>query len=369
MYHMTDPFHNLPHLRLDKTYTNRILLLTHTDMDGSGPAVVLKAAMPDTITIDVQHCSNDTMSKDILYAVTNENVARKYDLIIACDISCTLDAAEHINYSDNRYKFVLLDHHDTALELNKFEWACVCPKLIDNEYYHNAYGDKFSLGHSSGTSLMFDYLRHYDFIGDHLTVNSDIDVNVLRCLVDLIMRYDTWDFNDIFEKEDMKPYELNQVFEGMGSEIFEKHMYKCCTKSNKNIAPTERIFDDIVTMVLGIEQSKIKTHKEIVRKRLINGMITLDNKPYSMVYCYTDRYLQAAFETMQDEYPDSDLYAINYGTGVSVRTRKPEIHVGKLLKGIGGGGHAGAGGLKISSEKQKEYIESAFKAEIKPTQV
>ena len=361
MYHINEPFKNLPHLTLDGDLsTKKVLLLTHTDMDGSGAAIVLKAALPEDVTVDVQHCSNSTMSKDILKAVTTYDVAKKYDLIIACDISCLLIDAERINTSNFKNKFVLLDHHDTAKFLNKFDWACVHPSIICDEYRNNAYGDKVSLGHSSGTSLMYDYLRYYDFIGDEITVNPNCNAKTLRYLTHMITLFDTWDFREVFGEADITPYELNQAFTGMGSDIFEKKIYERCMRAENGNTPKENIFDDLVKTILRIEQNKVQAHTDTVRKRLVNEHIVLDNITYSMVYGYTDKYLTEVFDMMLEDYPDSDLYAINYGTGVSVRSRKPDIHVGNLLKNIGGGGHAGAGGVKIQSSEQRKYIEAAL---------
>lgn len=370
MYHVKDPFKNLPCLKINGN-KQRILLLTHTDLDGSGAVIILKAAMPETVEVDVKYCANGIMSKEILNSVTKNDIARKYDLIIACDISCNISDAASINNSANRYKFVLLDHHDTALNLNKFEWACVHPGMVETEQKKLVYDEKMQLCHSCGTSLMYDYLKHNGFISDTETLNCAVDVDTLFYLTTNITLYDTWDFVNVFNKTDISPYDLNVLFYAMGAEIFEesmlsrcKHRHEDSPNSKPPIPPYHRIFDTFIKTILKIEYNKIKKHKEKIAKTLINGEITLDNQVYSVVYCYTNEYLRDAFDVMKDTYPCSDLYAINYGTGVSVCTSNPDIHVGNLLKSIGGGGHAGAGGVKLSTEEQKKYIEAAFKTTI-----
>lgn len=333
---------------------HKILLLTHTDLDGTGPAILLQAAMPHA-DITVRHCGNDIMSNTILTAV--ENTDENYDLIIVCDISCNKEDAELINNLENRHNLVLLDHHDTASHLNIYDWSCVYTEIPDDSF-RKAYYEP-NTGHSSGTSLCYDYLVYHGII-DESKENSDI----IKFFVHSVAAYDTWDWVDVFKKTNLLPYTLNKLCYAMGINLFEKTMIDNIRSSNNNTNPETQIFTDTCKLILDIEQNKIDSHVDNLKKYLSNSSITIDNTVYSMVYCYTDKYLPYVFEMMQNEIPDADLYAINYGTGVSMRTRKDNIHIGNMLAEIGGGGHAAAGGVKANDKHQKLYMEMILHGKI-----
>ena len=63
---------------------------------------------------------------------------------------------------------------------------------------------------------------------------------------------------------------------------------------------------------------------------------------------------------MKIRYPDQDIYMINCGNTISMRSRKDSIDLGPIAKQLGGGGHAGAAGVPIPYEKQIAYFESAI---------
>ena len=65
------------------------------------------------------------------------------------------------------------------------------------------------------------------------------------------------------------------------------------------------------------------------------------------------------FLLMKEKYPQKDLYIINYGTGIGLRT-DTNIDVGQLAKMFRGGGHKEAAGIKISDLSQIKYTQSAL---------
>ena len=72
----------------------KILLLTHTDLDGAAPAVIIRTAFPDQ-DIDVRYCNNSEMSEVIRNSVLDTN--SEYDLVIVTDISVNAEDAEIID--------------------------------------------------------------------------------------------------------------------------------------------------------------------------------------------------------------------------------------------------------------------------------
>ena len=59
---------------------------------------------------------------------------------------------------------------------------------------------------------------------------------------------------------------------------------------------------------------------------------------------------------MRQNYKDADIYIINYGSGLSFRASRDDLHVGELCKRLGGGGHKGAGGMKIAKDMLYNFI-------------
>ncbi len=308
---------------------SRILLLTHADMDGSGPSVLLKLLFE---RVEVRHCPNGVMSREIRNAVLNE--AGSYDLIFACDISCTGDHAEIINRSNGSRKFILLDHHMTAESLNRYSWAVVQSELVEDSFNAAYYQGK--PGNSSGTSLMYDFLdwagaAKYPEGGEHV-----------RKFVHMINAYDTWDWVNMFES-DPSYRDLDRVFHLYGQDLFER------VYVNRLAEDDPVLLGEIEKLLLEIEDGKIAAHLDRVKKTIRAGYLKKDDAYYDIVLSNTGEYMQETFEYMKEAYPEADLYMVNYGTGISIRSTKDSINVGDFVKHLGGGGHAGAGGLRIES--------------------
>lgn len=328
--------------------TDNILLLTHTDMDGSGASIILKSIFP---SVTVKYCSNGTMSNDIKEAVFDTE--NNYDYIFACDISCTEDDAIEINNHPNHVKLSVIDHHLTAIGLNKYEWACVEPNLLEDSYRKQYYPENVS-GLSSGTSLMYDFMEYCNLL------TNVTNVEFMKTIVHMIAAYDTWDWVTVFNKnKDIET--LSTLFDIYLSERFESKILN----SISNILSTEDdIFDDTDRLLLEIEKDKIDIYLKNIAKAFHTGTIKLSEIEYTIVFCTSDKYLQDTFESMKSLYPNYDMYIINYGTGIALRAVKDDINVGLIAKEFGGGGHPGAGGFKIPLKNQIKVIETAFASEI-----
>lgn len=322
-------------------HNDKILLLTHNDADGSGASIVIKSIFPNVTT---KHCTNSNMSYEIKNAVCNES--DNYDFIFACDISCNEDDATIIQSDPNHKKLLILDHHITAEHLNKYSWAFIESNIIDDSRL-TAYYPNNILGKSSGASLMFDYMDYNGFT-KHVK-----NIYLLIEIVHLIAAYDTWDWVNVFEK-DIIFEQFNILFNIYKPDMFEEKMLEHINSSSTSV------FDETDKLLLKIENNRINDYLSNIQKSFTTGNMMLAEKYHSIVFCTTDNYLSQTFELMKTQYPDYDIYLINYGTGIALRATKPDINVGKIAKMFGGGGHPGASGLKIPFEYQKELIEKTF---------
>ena len=97
-------------------------IFTHTDLDGVGCAVLAKYYNP---AIEVEFCDYDNVDRKVSDFLDN-NIALG-DLYIT-DISVSDDIAQRLDYDTD---FILLDHHPTALDLNKYK--CCTVKVEDEK--------------------------------------------------------------------------------------------------------------------------------------------------------------------------------------------------------------------------------------------
>lgn len=325
---------------------SRILLLTHNDMDGSGPVIILKSLFQD---VSVEHCTNSNMSTIIHNRVTDPNARDKYDAIIVCDISCNTHDAAVIDRCTTKPDLLLFDHHRTAKLLNGYSWAVVSEIATSDSSRMSYYSDVETLAPlSSATALLYDYIQFYG-----LDETRFIDTDKLRLLVHMISAWDTWEWHDVFG-DDESYKNLNSLFHIWGAERFERKM--CERVRNANLS----IFTAEDKEWLDVERDRVNEHLEYIKTAINTGTITAGGKVYTAAFCFTDKYLSDTFICMRTEYPDLDLYIINYGRGMSVRSVKPEISTADFVKAYGGGGHPGAGGFSIPLAEQVSYMENVL---------
>lgn len=334
-------FEKLPKINNGKI--SKVFLLTHTDMDGSGPAIILKNLLGED-NVTVKHCPNNTMSKDILAVVLDDKLMEQYDNVFICDISCTEEDARLIDDSPNKNKVVLLDHHVTAMDLNQYDWALVCPDMIRGSY-RESYYPAGTVGHSSGTSLMYDYLKYCNLIED--------DNEFLKTLVHTIAIYDTWDWVYVFNSTE-EAKKLSSLFYIYGIGYFEKRYIEKCKNSNA------LIIDGIDEMFLSIEDKKRTEYCDKKKESFQYSVVKIAEREYEMVYCSAEQYLPDVFALMQTEYPQADVYCINCLYSISLRTRKEGVDVSQIAKLFGGGGHPQAAGFPVKKDLENAYILSHF---------
>jgi oligoribonuclease NrnB/cAMP/cGMP phosphodiesterase (DHH superfamily) len=333
-------------LRIPKP-ADKILLLTHTDLDGSGPVVLLRKVFKD---LTVKHCSNNTMSFDIKNAVCNPEVNEDYDFIFVTDISCNEADAEKINSNSHHDRLILLDHHPTATHLNQYSWACVQVAPFEDSYRMEYYPEGAD-AHTSATSLVFDYLEYAGYVSE-----DDYRTERLREIVHIIASYDTWDWHTVFDDREICQT-LDKLFDIYGAKRMENKLYDyiwCDFIHPDLITETDQLF-------LDVEADKVAAYVDSLQK-FKTGNLQMNGRYYSIVFCSSSSYLMETFERMEELCPDYDLYCVNYGTGLSIRSRRDDIHVGELMKSVGGGGHAGAGGVKIPVDLLNSVMEQTLGA-------
>lgn len=349
MQHLTASqlFSGLPTIPLtDDLQEKPILLLTHNDLDGAVPEIILHYLTDNVWT---KHCTNAVMDEEIMKAALKH--IDEYSFIIVTDISCSEETARLIDASAARNKILLLDHHISAEYLNKFSWACVYSYMPSGSTFGTNYYTPETLPNAriSASGLLYLYLIHKGFLNPKTC-------HTLSSLVELTSCYDTWDWYDLLHKLPASEA-LNDLFYAYGSKEFKTNMLQRCI-ANANI------FSKFDTRFLALQNRNIADTVERISKSYIVGDITIENDNYSLVLCFSDQYPGRLLVDMRERYPDRDLYLLRTSNGISLRATKPEINVAVIAAKFGGGGHPQASGISIDCHHNIAFLEQYMNAAI-----
>lgn len=311
-----------------------IKLFTHTDLDGVGCAVLAKIAFEEDV--EIEYCNYDDIDEKVKEFCANycrdRNIRDKYEHVYITDISITEELAEKISNSSLSECITLLDHHPTALNLNKYNWCHI-------EIKHN--GIK-----TSGTELFFYWLRIFDFI------DTDIeDMESLKNFVTIVRDYDTWRWTEIEYGDICK--RINDLLDIYGREEF---IDWCMDEIYGESFPT--LFSED-KLVLKVKQQEIDKYVEKKDKTMFTGALC----GRTCGFVFADRYLSELGNKLCTMHPEIDFVAmidIDNCT-VSYRTVKEDIDLGKDVASLfGGGGHPKAAGSQFDEKVKLFVIENLF---------
>ncbi|MFY9421445.1 MAG: DHH family phosphoesterase [Bacilli bacterium] len=313
----------------------QIKLFTHTDLDGVGCAILAKEVFEENVNIE--YCDYNNINERV-EKFLNEEIDL-YDILFITDISINESLAERINNlfnNDKLHIIKLLDHHPTALDLNKYKW---CEITIEK------HGEK-----TSGTRMFYDYLLEKRFLYGTKSYNWDHSVNLLK-FVEKVKRYDTWLWKEKYNDVEAKLW--NDLLYIIGREDFIKSVL------HKIEYTFELEFDETETKILECKQKEIdkyidKKQKEIIEKDILN---------YKAGIVFAEQYHSELGNKLSENNPHLDfIVIINMSYGVSYRTIKDNIDLGKdIAKVYGGGGHPKAAGSSISDVIRENVINMLFK--------
>lgn len=312
----------------------KVKLFTHTDFDGVGCAILGKLAFKDNI--DIEYCNYDDVNEKIKDFIISKQY-QNYGFVYITDISINEEVAELIdNTFPDTFKegfclgemFQLLDHHDTALWLNKYFWASV--KINDEE-----------LGEpTSGTKLFYDFLLQEEDL---------VDSDVVSKFVNIVRKYDTWLWKNKYN--DIIPKQWNDLFYILGRDRF---IGETLFKLNaRNFS-----FNCTNSLLLKLEQEKIDKYIESKYKNIMFKEV----KGYIAGVVFAEQYHSELGNRLSEKHHGLDfIIIINMDKSVSYRTVKDYIHLGNdIAKVYGGGGHPMAAGSPISDGIRESVLEMIF---------
>ena len=255
------------------------------------------------------------------------------DMCYITDISVSEAIAKEIDESGKKY--VLLDHHPTALGLNKFSW---CKVKVWNDA---------STMKTCGTEMFYEYL---------LPRNSILSKDIIQRFVDIVRDYDTWRWATLGESG-LVSKKTNNLFHLYGREDF---LDWCYNKFVNNLSFD--YFDNMDTLLLRNEEKQIDAYVNHIDKKL--NIVKIVGRKAGVVFA--DRYQSELGNRLCTMHPELDFVAMIDMNGViSYRTVKENIDLGKDIASVfGGGGHPKAAGSQISDEIKLEAIRTVFNYKI-----
>lgn len=291
-----------------------IKLITHNDLDGVGCYIVAKIMLEEEV--DVTYCNYGDVNEEVLKAIENENV---YSKIFITDISVTEEVANDLDKIGE--KVVLLDHHPTALFLNRYSWAKV------EEYFDIE--EK-----TCATRLLYDYF------------NADGNV-YLDTFVEKVRLFDTWLWKEKYNDEDAKY--LNDLRYILGKEDFANSLIS-------KIKSKSTLFNEFDLKLLAIKQREIDSYVEKKDKDLVVTEI----RGYKAGVVIAESNQSELGNRLCEMHPELDLVAMVNQNGISYRTVKDNVNVSEIAKYFGGGGHPKASGSSVPKECLEGFILSLF---------
>jgi oligoribonuclease NrnB/cAMP/cGMP phosphodiesterase (DHH superfamily) len=288
-----------------------VKLITHTDLDGAGCAIIAKSIFND---LDIEYHNYDTID-EVSKKMLNDT---KFDKIIFADITPEEDIGKQML---NNNKFLLIDHHKTR-EYLVGDFSNV---IFNKDYCATVLFLIYKYNITCYSSDEIDYIMYSKYYNQN-------EIDFLN-LVNSIDAWDTWKLESEFRERGEK---LNKLFCFYGINKFIDKF-----KSPRNITDNENI---IIQVINDIDNKWIDAQliKENIRKdRSENNFLFLlisESKPIGLIV-NNKKYDELGIDYVL-------AYNVNNDT-VNLRS-KGDFDVSEIAKKFGGGGHRNAAGF-ISS--------------------
>lgn len=340
------------------SYYEEIHLITHTDLDGIGPSIVLDA-------FGVDHNPYYVETRKIDEAVI-EKIAELPDqqLLIITDLSVNEEVAAAItavNKEPNGRNIILIDHHASALYLNDFDWAEVAPEKNNIKM--------------SATTLMFKSLLDAEFEVSPLQRVEDEngEVQVIRPeytakekatmltrlthFVENVRLYDTWDWHALSIQE---AADLNTIFYARRRHEF--------AKDRMNYILNGELFTDEDQQYLHFSKEELRKLLKKKSKQMIiveNYTLLGHDEPINIGVVETDSYFSELGNHLAEKFEqeiDCVFIISLIKNKVSLRSIGHNVNLSKIAKNYNGGGHPNASGCDLSALGMP-FISAVFEAQ------
>lgn len=304
----------------------KVKLITHTDFDGIGCAILAKHIFGE-VNVSVVFCDYSDMSKAVEKAVQTRLL---YDRVFITDLNLTPDIVEYVNRVNDDDHILLFDHHIQSLPHNNLSWV-TAKEFNDN-------GDR-----TCGTELFYNYIKHNQA---YFT-----DTATLKQFVKYVTYYDTWVWQNNGADGDMAK-KLNDLLYIYGRDTF---IYKMLHYLSQSAAKYSLSSTDC--LVTALRDREIQEYIDAKDKRLK----TVKVEEYTLGVVFAEKFTSHLGNELCRRHSEIDFVAMicpEYGS-VSFRTIK-DIDLSEFAARYGGGGHKAAAGMQIVTDKLDNFVKDIF---------
>lgn len=324
-------------LKADDFNYSKIKLFTHTDLDGVGCHIALKVMMPYA-KINTEFCDYDNINDKVSKFITGDT--SEYDFIYITDLSVDKEVADKINelYSQDILNIALLDHHETALWLNEYDWALVKVKDKINSIIEE----------TSGARMVFDYTVPFpnsNLLGFESIHSTNLKIHLIENFVEIVRKYDTWLWKNKYNNTEPKKY--NDLLYLIGRENFINNITH---KINKSSGEFYMKLSEKDKFILELEQEKINRYIDSKEKSM--NLFNKFDHVFGVVFA--EQYTNEIGDTLSERNPDLDFIMIVNPNNfkISLRTIRDNVKVNDFAKKFGGGGHDKAAGFNLDYDSK-----------------
>lgn len=310
----------------------KIKLITHTDLDGVGCAIVMKEIIGKD-EVDVTYTYPNKVNEHVNKAL---NEREKYDVILVTDLSINEETAERVqSIYDNlkegeEFNFALLDHHRNLEWLNEYKWATIVPEIGDSLL--------------SGTYLTFVNV---------ISGLSEENINIVTQtkiyeFVEAVRRYDTWEWINKYDNYKLSK-DLSNLLKLKGIEDFINNILEKLSEERDLISAEEAL----------VLYYKDKEMEELV-KRKNKCLIPKTIEGYNAAVIFAESNISELGNELCKLHPEYDFVAMINQNSISLRGIKKDIDLSLIAKKYGGGGHPQSAGFSLPEGAIENFIGGLF---------
>lgn len=301
-----------------------ICLFTHTDLDGVACSIIMRKFYDnykEDFHISHNFCNYDDIDSAVLNLMEIVEPST-VDFIYITDISVKDETAEKLDKfcKDNNIQLNLIDHHGTAVRLNKYDWANVITNYDENRK-------------TCGASLLFD----------HLYMNAEYAPKPMRVFVEMVRLWDTYQFETAGDFGELAK-DLNYLFQNMQRNDFIQSM--CCDYLYDMHESFLAYLPDHAVII-----AKAREREDAVFEDAKARLMIVGKDDHLAGFYFGGSYTSQVCNRLCKDNPKLDyVCCINTVRGIlEFRSIKDNINLGKdVASKWGGGGHPKAAGAQIS---------------------
>lgn len=295
------------------------LLITHTDLDGISPIILLSLSKEK---FEYKAIEIETVDETFNLLFDTKEIFN-YDQIYITDLTLTNHVYDLLNNSN--LKVLVFDHHVSHLFANEYEYVTVKTELN---------GQK-----TCGTELFYLYL-----LDKYPEVYNR---PIIKDYVNLVREKDN------YEMTSEKPKEVEMLMTVYGRPTFIKSITRRLKKDKSELTFTA--FEKRYLTVTAEARRRYIYVKELSMKKYL-----IENKKLGIVFA--EKYQDDIGNQLSTKHPELDgIVIINASNGISYRTTREDVDLASFAAIYGGGGHLKASGSSITDAERDAFIKRYFK--------